>query len=327
LQEKAQHVDDDATTRVSSVQSESVVTARSIYTVCDLCCRRFASSRTLTKHLKYVHKIDPVQLSGNDTRQLSSVPPCGDPEGLSFCGDEDGRKSKPRKAPLVCTVCGRQFRLRQLLDAHSVTHTGARPAACRIPGCDKRFGQTSTRNYHERTHSDVRPYVCSECGQSYKQPAILKTHVATVHGNGSRPHKCSQCDKSFKLHGALHTHRKTVHMDDRPHACTECPKRFKDRSQLARHKQALHSEERPWQCSVCDKQFTQAGNLRTHMRKHTGEKPYSCNVCGQSFAYSGTLKGHMVTHMVKRADPLMQTNSSALTAFVENHSSVNVGFQ
>jgi len=305
----------------ASEKESSAVFARRIYTVCDVCCRRFASSRSLAKHLKFVHKTEPVQMSGNNIELLNSKQPSS---------DIDGCMSKPRKSQFICTVCGRSFRLRQLLAAHSVTHTGARPAACRFPGCEKRFGQTSTRNYHERTHSDVRPYVCSECGQSYKQPTIFKTHVATVHGNGERPHQCTQCGKSFKLHGALHTHWKTVHTDETPHLCTECPKRFKYPSQLARHKQALHSKERPWCCNVCDKQFTQPGNLRTHMRKHTGEKPYSCSVCGHSFAYSGTLKGHMATHRSSdtQTDVLSWTNNSnTLTASVVNPSTMNVAFQ
>jgi len=296
--------------RDALVDSEpSASTARGKYTVCDLCCRRFASSKSLAKHLKHVHKVEPLQTSGNGIRPLNSMAPC-DVTGSSSRSD-----NKAQNAQFICPVCGRQFRLRQLLTAHSVTHTGARPAACRYPGCGKRFGQTSTRNYHERTHSDVRPYVCSECGQSYKQPTIFKTHVATVHGNGARPHQCSQCGKAFKLHGALQTHYKSVHLDERPHPCTDCPKRFKYRSQLARHKRALHSHEHPWSCSICDRTFTQPGNLRTHLRIHTGEKPYSCTVCGQNFAHSGTLKGHMATHrpINKHTNALSQANSSTST--------------
>ena len=254
------------------------------------CSRHFSSSESLEKHLKHEHMAERLQISGNDS---SAVATCN--STASCCVDEVSN-DKPQAEQFVCTECGRQFRLRQLLATHSVTHTGARPAACRFPGCDKRFGQTSTRNYHERTHSDFRPYVCSQCGLSYKQPTILKTHIATVHGSDARPHQCSRCEKAFKLCGALKTHYKTVHMDDRPHVCVECQKRFKYHSQLLRHKRALHSRERPWICSVCDKTFTQSSNLQTHMRIHTGERPYSCSVCGQSFAHSGTLKGHMATH-------------------------------
>lgn len=312
LQKNPQHEADDTTASDASIHSESSsIIGRSKYIVCNVCCRRFASSNSLAKHLKRVHKIEPLQMSGNGIRLLNNMAACSNTEGGS------GIEGKPQKAQFVCNVCGRQFRLRQLLDAHSVTHTGARPAACRYPGCGKRFGQTSTRNYHERTHSDVRPYVCSQCGQSYKQPTIFKTHVATVHGNGARPYQCSRCGKAFKLQGALHTHYKSVHMDERPHACTECTKRFKYRSQLARHKQALHLREHPWRCSICDKTFTQCGNLRTHLRSHTGEKPFSCAVCDQSFAHSGTLKGHMATHYTvnKHAAALSQTDSNKLTAF------------
>jgi len=322
LRRKPERQPADTVTSDVSVQSESsVVVARGTYTVCDICCRRFASSRSLTRHLKCAHKTEAIHMSGNDIQPLNSEAPCNDVESSI---ESEG---EPPSAQFICTHCGRQFRLRQLLAAHSVTHTGARPAACRFPGCGRKFGQTSTRNYHERTHSDVRPYVCSQCGQSFKQPTIFKTHVATVHGNGARPHQCSQCGKAFKLYGALRTHYKSVHMDVRPHPCSECSKQFKYKSQLARHKQALHSYEHPWRCCVCDKTFTQPGNLRTHMRTHTGEKPYCCSVCGQNFAHSGTLKGHMATHRPANKQtstpPLSHTNSSAPTALF----AVNAPFQ
>jgi uncharacterized Zn-finger protein len=268
------------TTDIGNDQSLDIVTFRA-YTVCSICCHRFASSKSLTEHLRRVHH---VESSAIDVLQsTTSQPSAGAPT--------DGTE----KPSFVCSVCGRQFRLRQLLAAHTVTHTGERPSVCRFPGCGKRFGQTSTRNYHERTHSDARPYVCAQCGQCFKQPIIFKTHVSSVHG-GARPYRCTQCGKTFKVCSGLHTHMKAVHSQERPHECEICQKRFTYRNQLNKHKRTLHGGERPWHCTVCDRAFAQPCNLRTHMRTHTGEKPYSCTVCGARFAHSGTLKGHVATH-------------------------------
>jgi len=320
--EALQHqLDDTAVPEASdSVDKLSRVVGRSLF--CDVCRRCFASTKSLGKHLNRKHKVEPLDIPGNNVQRLTSTVSRAHTESSS------GGKDKQEKAQLICPVCGRQFSGRQVLASHLVTHTGARPAACRFPGCSRRFGQTSTRNYHERTHSEMRAYVCSQCGQSYKHPSILKTHTATMHGSGARLHQCSRCPKAFKLNGALQTHYRTVHMDKRPHSCTDCSKQFRYRSQLLRHVRALHSHERPWQCTVCHRTFTQSGNLQTHMRMHTGEKPYSCSVCGQNFAHSGTLKGHMATHC--RANKHVKVNlqtSRSTTLPAVNHTVMDVPLQ
>ena len=88
------------------------------------------------------------------------------------------RKARNMASQHVCAECGRQFAHRQLLVTHLVTHSGERPFPCRFPGCEKRFGQSSTRNYHERVHSDARPFICSQCGLGFKLAPVLRIHVA-----------------------------------------------------------------------------------------------------------------------------------------------------
>jgi uncharacterized Zn-finger protein len=55
-----------------------------------------------------------------------------------------------------------------------------------------------------------------------------------------------------------------------------------------------HSGERPYKCPVCPRRFARSDARMRHIRLHTGERPYICRMCDRRFVESGNLRKHML---------------------------------
>ena len=139
------------------------------------------------------------------------------------------------KDVFLCEVCGKTFKLKQVLANHILQHINARSFACYV--CEKSF---NTKNY-------------------------LHCHIRHCHTSFCR-FSCQVCNKSFKSRQNLNSHLR-IHQDMRPFTCDLCYKRFKRKSGLKEH-MIVHSTLRPFICQICNKDFRRKSDLKRHGASH-----------------------------------------------------------
>ena len=61
--------------------------------------------------------------------------------------------------------------------------SGEKPFECEIPGCDRRFANSSDRKKHMHVHTTDKPYLCGVrgCDKTYTHPSSLRKHLK-MHG-------------------------------------------------------------------------------------------------------------------------------------------------
>ena len=139
---------------------------KTLTTKCDPCGKTFHSKRDLSKHLSKYH---------------------GEDEGFKCnkCDDwfvtSKGLESHLKNPCFkhVCTICGKMFKQKCNIDAHSLTHI---------------------------EKDEQNKFTCDECGKSFKTQGTLDEDKRS-HLN-KKEFKCNKCDKAFNRKSGLWCHKK-----------------------------------------------------------------------------------------------------------------------
>lgn len=75
-----------------------------------------------------------------------------EPSSSSASPSVSSSQSPPPVKKYTCQTCGRAFQRQTTLTQHQITHTGERPYACPIAGCEKAFTTASNAKRHAKTH-------------------------------------------------------------------------------------------------------------------------------------------------------------------------------
>ncbi|GAB0188135.1 zinc finger and BTB domain-containing protein 49 [Grus japonensis] len=140
-----------------------------------------------------------------------------------------------------------------------------------------------------QTLQSQRQYTCELCGKAFKHPSNLELHKRSHTGNISKNPKTQPSGKSSWQDG------KQQERSEKPFECNICGKHFSQAGNLQTHLRR-HSGEKPYICEICGKRFAASGDVQRHIIIHSGEKPHLCDICGRGFSNFSNLKEHKKTH-------------------------------
>ncbi|XP_063630797.1 putative zinc finger protein 730 [Cydia splendana] len=258
--------------------------------ICPVCQVRFASSATLTKHVRKHYHCYRCKLCSYETTELWSA--------LSH---SQGKHSGDEEGSIHCKKCSYVAKCREDLEAHT---NSQHYLVCKE--CGEKFkGSHTLKTHKRRIHASVREHACDTCSRTFRSRGRLEAHAA-AHGPAAaaRLAYCAVCHVQYKNVYVYRNHlvNSANHSEKRYH-CEECGKKFASKVYYNRHHTFYHQKESNHKCELCDRLFISDFRLRHHRQmRHGAERlrNHACDQCGKKFYTATTLRAHLLTHSSAR---------------------------
>ena len=122
---------------------------------------------------------------------------------------------------------------------------------------------TSLKFHYYRCHAED-PVICSNCGDSFKNPMIYKSHTRDCH---VLKKDCDLCGDG-KTYKYIRMHMKHCHGEKKIKCQVEgCSVSLLTNTELKNHTRIVHKKEKPFPCDKCGIKMAQFFNLKDHRIK------------------------------------------------------------
>ncbi|XP_061727402.1 myoneurin-like isoform X2 [Cydia pomonella] len=152
--------------------------------ICPVCQVRFASSATLTKHVRKHYHCYRCKLCSYETSELWSA--------LSH---SQGKHSGDEEGSIHCKKCSYVAKCREELEQHTKSQ---HYLICKE--CGEKFkGSHTLKTHKRRIHASVREHKCDTCPRAFRSRGRLEAHMA-AHGPAAaaRLAYCAVCRVQYK---------------------------------------------------------------------------------------------------------------------------------
>ncbi len=220
--------------------------------------------------------------------------------------------SHSSEKPFMCEVCGKAFKCELYLQRHSKNHHGNNPTA--EQHCPLCLVQVSTRRLprHMQKHYNVGMDMCPVCFRKCTTNISLELHKYNwchyLPGRTDAPVSQDQeyplsIEDASLLPLGLITGPLTVYnpKSDSDETDDEVQD-VKERQKRLKQRSKLHSSKKIVNktCHICNKVMKHQGSYWRHLRLHKEHLPHQCNICGQRFLMERMVRKHSMIHQSEK---------------------------